>query len=198
MNKFTQWLLGTDDFPPRWFCGHWTQLHGWMHIGSDFLIWAAYMAISVVLFYLISKRDDIPFPKLFWLFGAFIGACGSVHLIEAVIYWIPIYRISAVLKVTTAVVSWTAVLVLVLLAPTILSLPSPVELQREIERRKKIEEELSRNAQALETINGELRKRQDELEKQSREIELINEVMVGRELKMLELKKELDKYKKNK
>ena len=35
---------------------------------SDFFIWAAYVAIPVVLIYFVRRRRDVPFPLVFWLF----------------------------------------------------------------------------------------------------------------------------------
>ncbi len=149
MNEFIEWVLGRNDFPARWTCGHWTPLHGWIHIIADVLIWAAYMAIPLILIYFISKRKDLPFPRVFWLFGMFIAACGTTHLIDALIYWEPIYRISAVVKIITAIVSWATVIALIPIIPYVLSLRTPAELEAEIKRRKE--------AQAtLEAANKEL------------------------------------------
>lgn len=67
------------------------------------------MTIPIILVYFISKRKDMPFPRIFWLFGAFIAACGTTHLVESIIFWIPIYRINAAVKFFTAVVSWGTV-----------------------------------------------------------------------------------------
>jgi hypothetical protein len=36
------------------------------------------------------RRKDIPFPRVLWLFVAFIFACGFGHLIEATIFWTPV------------------------------------------------------------------------------------------------------------
>jgi len=44
-------------------------------------------------------------------------ACGSVHLIEAIIFWNPIYRVSGVMKLVTAIVSWATAIALVRYAP---------------------------------------------------------------------------------
>jgi hypothetical protein len=38
-------LLDTSDFPRRWSCGNWTELHGWTHILADGAIFFAYAAI---------------------------------------------------------------------------------------------------------------------------------------------------------
>ncbi len=186
MNNFRDWILGINDFPPRWTCGHWTPLHGWVHILSDIAIWGAYMTIPVILIYFISQRRDMPFPRIFWLFGAFIAACGTTHLIDGIIYWVPIYRISAMVKFLTAVVSWLTVIALVPVVPFALSLRSPGELQKEIDSRIQAEAELKRKNCEMEKILEESNRRQTTLEQ-------FNRMAVGQEERMIELKRQINK-----
>lgn len=123
MFEFVWKLFDTSDFPQRWNCGNWSLGHGWLHIISDALTWAAYTAIPLVLAFYILRRKEVFFPRVFWLFCAFIFACGTVHLIEAVIFWIPVYRVSGMAKLVTAIVSWATVIALVRIAPQALKLP---------------------------------------------------------------------------
>jgi C4-dicarboxylate-specific signal transduction histidine kinase len=125
----------TSGFVPRWECGAWTPLLGWLHIASDLLIWLAYLAIPVVLVYFVRSRKDIPFPRVFWLFGAFIVACGTTHLIDAFIFYHPVYRLSGVVKLVTAVVSWGTVFALVSVVPKALAMRTPQELEAEVAAR---------------------------------------------------------------
>ncbi|MEL6179544.1 MAG: hypothetical protein AAFS10_11355, partial [Myxococcota bacterium] len=91
-------LLDPSGFPARWYCGQWSPELGWLTIGSDILIFIAYLSIPFVLTYVALKRKDFPYPTLFWWFTAFILACGATHLLEAIIFWEPLYRLQAVLK----------------------------------------------------------------------------------------------------
>ncbi|MGB7344962.1 MAG: ATP-binding protein [Pirellulaceae bacterium] len=146
MNDFFINFFDTSDFPARWYCGNWSDFLGWLHIVSDVATFAAYFAIPAVLIYFVRKRDDFPFHKLFWLFGGFILACGTVHLIEAVIFWHPIYRVSAMMKFITAMISWATVIALIRHMPRILHLPSMAaaneRLKTEISQRQQTEREL--------------------------------------------------------
>lgn len=151
-----RYLLGLDDFPPRWHCGTWSDLLGWTHVCSDLATWAAYFAIPVVLFYFGRKRKDIPFSHMLPIFGVFILSCGTGHFIDAVIFWYPIYRVSAVCKVVTALVSWAAVVALVKIAPRLLEYPSPDELQREVGRRIQVQSDLERQSLLLAEANASL------------------------------------------
>jgi PAS domain S-box-containing protein len=139
-------IFDTSDFPARWHCGVWTDFHGWLHILSDLGVWSAYVAIPCVLLYFASRRRDLPFRFVFLLFGAFILACGTTHLMEAAIFWWPAYRLAGLIKLATALVSWCTVFALAHVAPQALALRSPRELEREIAQRREAEEKL-RHAQ---------------------------------------------------
>lgn len=156
MSDFLTHLFDTSGFYPRWQCGSWTDAHGWLHIVSDLAIWSAYFAIPVVLVSLVVRRKDVPFRSIFWLFGAFILACGTTHLMEAIIFWHPLYRLSGVIKLLTAIVSWGTVIALVPVLPKALAMRSPEELEQEITARKQAEADLQR-------ANAELERRVEAL-----------------------------------
>jgi len=135
MNAFFSRIFNTDDFPARWHCGNWTPGHGWLHIGSDIAVWLAYFTIPCVLIYFAARKEDLPFRRVFWLFGAFILACGTTHLMEAVIFWWPAYRLAGLIKLLTAVVSWGTVIALVPIIPQVLAMRSPNSLEQDVEQR---------------------------------------------------------------
>ncbi len=144
MFDFLTHLFDTTGFPARWYCGEWTPAHGWLHIVSDLAVWSAYFAIPCILAYFVLRRRDVPFPTIFWLFGAFILACGTTHLMEAIIFWYPVYRLAGVVKLATAIVSWGTVTALVPTIPKALALRTPEDLEREIVARKQAEAALHR------------------------------------------------------
>jgi signal transduction histidine kinase len=139
---FTE-LFNTNDWPPRWYCGTWSDFHGWLYIASDLLTWAAYFLIPVLLVRMIIKRKDFPFPKIAWLFVAFIVLCGTTHFIDAIIFWWPLYRLSALIRFLTAVVSMVTVYALHKILPNVLQLRSVKELEHEIRERRLVEEKLA-------------------------------------------------------
>ncbi|HOQ86731.1 MAG TPA: response regulator, partial [Phycisphaerae bacterium] len=130
--------------------------HGWTHIIADIATWGAYTTIPFVLAYLVIRRKDLPFPRIFWLFAAFIFTCGTVHLIEATIFWWPIYRVSAIAKVATAVASWATVIAILQVAPRALAAPGLAkmneDLSREIAERRRAEAMLRENQERLRFI----------------------------------------------
>jgi len=128
---FLRNLGNPEAFMPRWVCGKWTPFHGWLYIISDLIIFMAYMAIPFAIFYFIRKRwGTIPFAGALWLFIAFIGLCGLTHFIDALIFWIPIYRVNAVVLVLTAIVSMATVASMLKVIPLALELKSPDEVIR--------------------------------------------------------------------
>ena len=133
--EFIAKLFDTSDFPPRWHCGHWTSEHGWLHILSDLAIWGAYFSIPCILWFLAIRKRSFPYRGVLILFGAFILLCGTTHLMEAVIFWWPAYRLAGVFKFATAIVSCATVAALAKIAPSAFAMRSPEELEQEIRAR---------------------------------------------------------------
>ncbi|UZR94398.1 sensor histidine kinase [Chondrinema litorale] len=128
-------LFDVSDFPARWFCGKWSDFHGWLYIFSNLLIWASYFAIPAILLYFSIKRKDVPFKGIFLLFVFFILLCGLSHLIDAVIFWMPVYRLNAVILFCTGIVSTITVISLFKVLPSAFELKTPQELSRILEQR---------------------------------------------------------------
>ena len=115
-------LLSTDDWPPRWFCGKWTSFHGWLTVFSDLFIWFSYFLIPIILIKVVQDKKDLPFSPVFVLFGAFIILCGFTHLLDAIIFWWPAYRLGTFVKLLTAIVSLLTVYSLIKTLPKLLAL----------------------------------------------------------------------------
>ncbi len=107
------------------------------------MIWLAYLAIPAVLIYFVVRRGrDLPFPGMFLMFGAFIIGCGFTHFMEVYTFYTPLYRLSGLVKALTAVASWATVIGLVPLVPKALALRSATELEEEINEHQRVEEAL--------------------------------------------------------
>src|SRR5260370_7902248 len=79
---FISSLLTSPEFMPHGFCYLWDRDLIWLHVVSDVLIALAYFSIPLTLVYFVRKKRDLPFHWMFLMFGLFIVACGSTHVIE--------------------------------------------------------------------------------------------------------------------
>ncbi|MEN7549658.1 HAMP domain-containing sensor histidine kinase [Rapidithrix thailandica] len=141
---FLKKLFLAESWPPRWICGTWTEFHGWLYIFSNLAIWAAYFTIPLILFYFIKQRKhELPFVRVFWLFILFILACGTTHLMDALLFYYPAYRLSGLILFITALVSWGTIVGLAKVMPQALALKSPIQLEEIIQERTYELEKLS-------------------------------------------------------
>ena len=78
-----------NDYMAHGFCFLWEPLLVWLHVISDILIGIAYFSIPVALFYFVYKRRDLPFLKIFILFGVVFFLCGTTHTLAAYTVYVP-------------------------------------------------------------------------------------------------------------
>jgi signal transduction histidine kinase len=123
----------------------------WLHATSDAITAFSYFTIPAALFVFVAKRRDLEFRWMFILFGAFVMACGSTHLLGLITLWQPAYLTQGIAKAITAMVSIGTAISIWPLMYRALAWPSPDALKREIEERKRIEEQLRDLAASLET-----------------------------------------------
>ena len=159
---FFQQLFSLD-FMPHGFCYLWNPRIVWLHVIADGLIALSYYCISIFLIYFNRQNRDRPFNRVFWMFGAFILACGTTHMMEIWNVWHGSYLLAGVVKAITAAISVVTVVVLLPLIPKVISLPELVhlqeangELEREIAERKQAEQALKESLATRESAIQEL------------------------------------------
>jgi diguanylate cyclase (GGDEF)-like protein/PAS domain S-box-containing protein len=136
----------SNSFVPHGHCYLWKpQLVG-LHIVSDSLIALAYYSIPIMLIYFVHKRRDAPFQWIFLMFGAFIIACGTSHLMAVWTLWHPDYWLSGGIKLITAFISLYTAAELFILIPQALALPSPAQLEA---ANQKLAQEISASEAAV-------------------------------------------------
>ena len=125
---------------PHGYCYLWDPWIVWLNVASDGLITLAYYCIPIVLVYFIYKRRDLPFNWIFWMFGAFILACGTTHLMEVWNVWHAAYALAGIIKAITAVISVTTLVLLVPHLPQSIGIPNLIGLQK---RNRSLEEQIA-------------------------------------------------------
>jgi PAS domain S-box-containing protein len=137
---------------PHGYCYLWDPWMVWLHVISDGFIALSYYFIPVVLIYFIRKNRDIPFNRIFWMFGTFILACGTTHVMEIWNVWHGSYLLAGVLKAITAAVSVLTAAMLIPLLPRVISVPGRIHLQ---EMNRKLEQDIAERGQ-VEEARGRL------------------------------------------
>ena len=135
------------DFLPHLYCYLAQPRLIWTHVVADSLIGLAYLAISATLVYLVRRaRREIPFHWMFLAFGLFIVACGGTHFMEVITVWTPIYVLSGMVKVFTALVSVITAVCFPFTIPRVLTL---VEKARASEHQKVLLEDSERRIRSI-------------------------------------------------
>ena len=124
---------------------------------ANALIAISYASIPFFLIVFVRKRKDMPFTWVFFLFGLFILACGTTHLVHVIgIWWsvdwwqATVDAICAIISLATAVAVWPVL-------PKLLSIPSPEQLRN-------VNKELQNEKDKLEYAQSELKKAYAEIE----------------------------------
>lgn len=102
-----------------------------LHVLSDGLLAAAYLAIPAILLFFARRRPHMEqvLRGVLIYFACFITACGVTHIFGAVTMWYPIYYLEGMFKLLAAIISVTTVVLLVRWAPRLLAFRSPEELE---------------------------------------------------------------------
>lgn len=88
----------------------------WLHISSNLLIALFYYSITILVFYFVRQRRNLPYAGIFMIFGAFPIASGTTHFMEAWALGYPDYWLTGKTEaIVDAITLVTALLSLMLL-----------------------------------------------------------------------------------
>lgn len=130
MLVWLQDVLNDPGFMPHGHCFLWTPSLLWIYLIADILIASAYFSIPFALWYFARKRTDLQYRWMVVLFGVFIIACGTTHLIKIWNIWNHAYWLEAWVGLFTGLISMVCAIALWPIMPKILALPSGAQLQK--------------------------------------------------------------------
>lgn len=111
------------EYLPHGFCIAWNPQLLAMHVISDLLIAIAYFSIPIGIVYVAKKRPDTELQPIYYLFAAFILACGVTHVMGILTLWVPLYYTQGITKIVTALVSVATAIYLLPKLKHIMALP---------------------------------------------------------------------------
>ena len=124
-------FFNNEQFMPHGMCYLWQPDVLWTSVISDVTIALAYYSVTLAFIVFVKRRTDLLYPWFFILAGSIIFlACGTSHLISAIVIWEPIYGVSAVVKAITAISSLVTGIAIWYVLPFFLTLPSPSLLKK--------------------------------------------------------------------
>jgi len=167
MNELST-FFSSDQFAPHGYCLMWRPDVFWLHVVSDGLIALAYFSIPAAIAVFAMRRKRLGYRWLFWMFSAFVLACGMTHLFNIWTMWIPSYGASAVMKAATALVSVATALAIWPLLPRALQIPTVAELEQQVRDRTR---ELEKANAALTRENRQRAEAERQLRTAKNEVE---------------------------
>ena len=152
-------IFSSADLTPHGFCFLWRKDLLLLNVGADAAIGISYYVIPPALTYFVLKRRDVAFGLLFWMFAAFIFACGTTHWFDIWTIWHPAYGLQGAIKLVTAAVSVATAVAVWGLMPHALALPSPSQyrevrtaLSSEIQQRDQVSQALVETEQRYQLL----------------------------------------------
>ena len=145
---------------------------------ANALIGISYASIPFFLIIFLRKRKDMPFTWVIFLFGLFILACGTTHIIHVIGLWWKVDWWQATVDSICAIVSLATAILLWPVLPKLLEIPSPSQLRM-------VNNELLKEKDKLQYTQGELQKSYAEVE--HRVIERTEELLQANKLLQAEI-----------
>lgn len=145
-------VFDTSAYQPRWNSQHWNYLDGWLLVTSEIAMGIAFALAAMMALYCLAKRKKVSHSFLWWFTFAFLLICAICGGLEAIIFWWPAYRLTALVRLAGALIAIGVLLLLIPVLSKLLKLRSATELEQEIAQRRRTELELRKVHSELEGV----------------------------------------------
>jgi signal transduction histidine kinase len=173
MLDFLRSLFDASAYTPRQDSPGWGAGLVGLYVAADVLTGLACLALLALL-EVCARRAPPWRTPLRWC-GLFLLAVGLAHFLDALVFFVPLYRLVGLALLAVAVTAWGTVLALVPVLPRTLAPPEPNDLEKEVQESRRTEE-------ALRLLNETLERRVAErtavLEQQTGELHEMNRALV--------------------
>ena len=143
LSALSEWLFNTSGLAPHGYCLLWEPGMIWLYAISDGAIALAYYSIPLTLVIIGSRRGDLVFRPMLWLFAIFIVLCGTTHWLDLATRWSAAYGLQGLVKAATAIASIVTTVALWWSLPYFLSFPSIAQMRQANEALLASEERLA-------------------------------------------------------
>ncbi|WP_053980018.1 hypothetical protein [Marinagarivorans algicola] len=168
-------LLGNQNgFMPHGHCYLWRPDILWTHVMADALTALAYISIPTSIAIIAWRHSHAPSIGIAILFAAFIVLCGLTHLFNIYIIWNPAYELQSYIKGLTAIISVITAVVIAAKTHYFLHLIT------------------------IDESNEKLKALHSEYKEKDHQVEQVFNAAESRELRIIELKKEINSLLKDK
>ena len=93
------------ELTPHGYCLLWDTTLISLQVISNLLVAVSYYVIPYLLFIFRHLLVDMVGRRVIMLFGVFILACGTTHVMSIITIWVPVYRAEIGVTLFTALVS---------------------------------------------------------------------------------------------
>ncbi len=115
-----------------------------MYVISDSIVALAYYSIALLLIDFISKRRDIPFRSIFWMFVILVLACGTTQVLDLLTVWYPTHWVAGVAKAVTVIAALACAVTLIPLVARAVGVPTQARLENANRKLEDAQVELAR------------------------------------------------------
>jgi signal transduction histidine kinase len=205
MIAFFKKLFEYREFVPQGNVYLWQNDVLWLTVLGNALLGLSLILLPGLLFLMVRQRTDLVSRKTLYLLTVFLLICGLNRLVSALVTWVPLYRLEALLDLLAGMLSVAGAVALARVLPEIFRAPNKGQLE---ETNALLREQIAEreNAQATlrqvnDDLEGRVQQRTAQLIRANRELEREIDIrkraekdLVGKNGELIRINGDLDNF----